>query len=250
MRKPALIALFVAGFLGGVVFVYSCGSSGGGGGGGTIASAASINVGKAISVLPYTITEPGLYYLTRNLSPPSGVADGIIVNADHVTIDLMGFAMDGNNSTAAGISMPGRKNVEIRNGTVRGFTTGIQDNAYGGRGHRILNMRVWSNSSWGIELGTTTHMVKDSMILYNGGGGVNIGSGSTLSGNTVFSNSGDGIVASTVSSVLGNNVYDNTGTGINLPAGESVVDGNVSLSNTTSNYACVGTCAVGINHMP
>jgi hypothetical protein len=45
--------------------------------------------GTPISSLPYTINAPGSYYVTRNLSAVSG--NGITINADDVTLDLMGF---------------------------------------------------------------------------------------------------------------------------------------------------------------
>ena len=45
-----------------------------------------------ISSLPISITESGSYYLTGNMSASD---DGIKVHADNVTIDLMGYAIDG-----------------------------------------------------------------------------------------------------------------------------------------------------------
>ena len=41
---------------------------------------------------PLTISEPGRYRLTGNLSPGAG-ADGIVIKADNVTLDLDGFAL-------------------------------------------------------------------------------------------------------------------------------------------------------------
>src|ERR1700733_13714764 len=45
-----------------------------------------------ISSLPFTISAPGSYYLTANLTV-TGTGNGIVVTADNVTIDLNGFAM-------------------------------------------------------------------------------------------------------------------------------------------------------------
>src|ERR1043165_9796506 len=47
-----------------------------------------------ISSLPYTIASSGSYYLTTNLTALSAV-DGIVINADNVTLDLSGFTMTG-----------------------------------------------------------------------------------------------------------------------------------------------------------
>ena len=84
--------------------------------------------GTKITSLPYTISTPGSYYLGGNLTY-AGDSDGITVNADNVTLDLMGFtlAYTGTGTTYYGIYMQGRKNVEIRNGTVRGWFTGVDE---------------------------------------------------------------------------------------------------------------------------
>jgi hypothetical protein len=58
-------------------------------------------VGTRITSLPYTITSPGFYYLTSNLSY-SGSSNGITVNSNDVTLDLMGFSISGPGSGAGG----------------------------------------------------------------------------------------------------------------------------------------------------
>ena len=54
--------------------------------------AAQDEVRTPISSLPYTISQPGSYYLTGNLDGSSG---GIDIIVDNVTLDLMGFTIDG-----------------------------------------------------------------------------------------------------------------------------------------------------------
>ncbi len=51
-------------------------------------------VGTKITSLPYTISSPGFYYLTGNLSY-TGSGNGITVSSDDVTLDLMGFRLSG-----------------------------------------------------------------------------------------------------------------------------------------------------------
>jgi hypothetical protein len=89
-------------------------------------------VGTKITSLPYTIEKPGFYYLGGNLQLTTFAhGAGITVNCSHVTIDLMGFKLSHENIngyyfTGTGISLNGREDVEIRNGTLMG----------GGEGHR------------------------------------------------------------------------------------------------------------------
>lgn len=73
----------------------------------------------------HVISQPGSYYLTGDIvRQPNKM--GILVAADHVTIDLGGFSLIGVNdnfhSTNIGISPSGaRTNLTVRNGTIRGW---------------------------------------------------------------------------------------------------------------------------------
>src|SRR5436189_118395 len=71
-----------------------------------------------ISSLPFTISEPGSYYLTTSLTGNPG---GITIAASAVILDLMGFQLVG--GTGAGITVPGvRTNIVVRNGFLRGWS--------------------------------------------------------------------------------------------------------------------------------
>ena len=52
-----------------------------------------------ISSLPYTISEPGSYYVTGNLS---STGHGIVIEASGVTVDLMGFSLTGDGISSSG----------------------------------------------------------------------------------------------------------------------------------------------------
>src|ERR1700733_12219713 len=64
----------------------------------TMRSLAQIEPRTPISSLPYTITEPGSYYVTTNLTGVSG-SDGITIIflpvIENVTVDLNGFTLTG-----------------------------------------------------------------------------------------------------------------------------------------------------------
>ncbi len=76
-----------------------------------------------------TINQPGAYSLIRNLS---STGDCLIVNADHVTIDLNGFVISGLGSVddsdqrvGTGISGSINLGLHIRNGTITGFGSAV-----------------------------------------------------------------------------------------------------------------------------
>ena len=92
------------------------------------------------------------------------------MNADNVTIDFGGFAITGPgmaSGTGHGIFIVGRKNVEIKNGTIRNFGyQGILENNFyrTTAGHMIEHMRVQDNvckSFSGIQLNCYSHIKHD-----------------------------------------------------------------------------------------
>ena len=80
-----------------------------------------------IAALPFTISASGSYYVTGNLTA-AGAASGITIATNDVTLDLGGFALTGGGSGTTGraIDVTGllRRNIYIRNGTVRGWSNG------------------------------------------------------------------------------------------------------------------------------
>jgi len=111
-------------------------------------------VGKEITSVPYHITESGMYYLSRNLTSVSTTASAIWVDADNVTLDLMGFTVSGPGKTgnsAVGINIYLHSGVEVRNGCITLFggdgvhCTGINC--------RIIGLRVINVGAAGISEG-------------------------------------------------------------------------------------------------
>jgi hypothetical protein len=172
----------------------------------------------------FIISESGSYYLTGDRLC-SG--NGIQVDANDVTIDLMGYTLKGTVSSVLGIHMSGRSNVEIRNGTVRDFSIGIHEGGINpGINHRIIAVRSIHNGSIGIYLKGSEHLVKDCTVSDNG---------TSYTGKYVF-----GIVTDEYCTVTDNKVHGNgisaTGDyvyGIKTYMG-SIVTGNTITNNGTS----------------
>ena len=198
-------------------------------------------VGTRINALPYTINKPGFYYLGKDLTT---TGNGITINVDDVTIDLMGFSLVGPGSgSVIGIDLPARSNVEIRNGTIRGFTDAgilcltagennrvinvrLHDNAIGihlvGSNHLIQNCNASNNSSRGIWTNGYSSMIIGNVSCNNGSTGIDCtGDGHNLIDNVVANNAGYGLNVSYVGPgpyrylFDRNNVYSNTGGNIN-----------------------------------
>ncbi len=170
--------------------------------------------GSTTPTLTYAIRNPGSYYLTGNRIAENG---GILIETDGVTIDLMGYTLTGSHSRTdqSGISMNGLKNIEIRNGTVKDFHWGIREQSTNGKHHRIINVRVMSNTFRGIELNGRGHLVKDCTVGDNGTDGIHVENACTVTGNTVCDNGSSGqsycsgIHAGNACVIVDNMVYDN-----------------------------------------
>jgi hypothetical protein len=223
---------------------------------------------------PVTLSEAGSYLLTGNLNV-SGGADAIEITADSVALDLNGFVIAAAGNAGTAIVLDGRTGVEIRGGTLRGFSQGITENS-NGRGHRVVDIRVLDMYSDGLFLQGSGHVVEGCSVIGNGTGpftggfGIVAGSNARVWGNIASLNGGDGIAGG--GSVRGNTAYGNGfvdeeyffayGTGIagghsavcentaylnvasGIEAGEATVCANAAYKNGTSQFAT----GIGIAH--
>lgn len=204
------------------------------------------------SDLPLTITEPNSYYLAENINFTDDANNAITIEANDVTIDLMGYTLKGPGSgTGYGIYMNGRSNMEIRNGTVRNFGShGIYEPDWeNGKGHRVISVRAVSNVDSGIYISGPGLLVKDCTAGGNGRDGIYAPDARcTMTGNTCYNNGRYGISAGTGSTVIGNIAYGNTSWGIFLGA-YCLVDQNTAYGNGASiNYG--DNCVIGLNVAP
>src|SRR5580765_118164 len=88
-----------------------------------------------ISTAPFTIDQPGSYYLTTNILV--GLSDGIDILASGVTLDLNGFTILSTAPILAGeaISFNGPlQNITIVNGFIQGNVTNNGSGTYSGAG--------------------------------------------------------------------------------------------------------------------
>lgn len=116
-------------------------------------SLAQVEPRTAITNVPYTITQPGSYYLTTNFAT---AGSGVIIQANRVTVDLMGFSLMGDNDAigygvwVSGQSANPRREVVIRGGSITGFDSGIYFEYV--QNGRVEEMAISGNVNQGVLL--------------------------------------------------------------------------------------------------
>ncbi len=198
-------------------------------------------VGTKITSLPYIINSPGFYYLSGNLTY-SGSSTAITISANDVTLDLMGFSLTKSGAATTYGIYSGGTNVEIRNGTVRGFYDGIILN--GGQS-RIINIRAVGNASHGFVVEGSGNQVRGCTTC-NTTRGIYM-AGGTITSCTASDNSVYGIYFRGPGCVLDNVVNNNTEYNFWFDSGahKVLVDRNAA-DGLATNYYKSGTTGVTI----
>ena len=204
-----------------------------------------------ISSVPYTIENSGSYYLTADLALARTDTSAIIIKADEVTLDLMGYSIVGPDvGTGSGILIDHCSNVEVRNGSVKDFGQhGIFNNDYYGEDSRIINIRAVSNKGTGIYLMGFGGLVQDCTAAENGNRGIETGKGCIIRGCSARNNAGYGIYAGHGNIVDKNNAYYNQNYGIRT-GNSCIISNNLALDNNGGYGISTGmACTVIYNNV-
>src|SRR5262245_41172917 len=127
-----------------------------------------------IDFLPFTITAPGDYILGSDLSTSD---QGIIINADNVTVNLNGNTItstshDPNNQFCA-VQSQSHTNITIQNGEITGFAYGvylaISDTYSQFSNSLIQNLDITDCTYRGIKVEGTGNVVRNNEIAHIGG---------------------------------------------------------------------------------
>jgi hypothetical protein len=101
----------------------------------TMKSLDQIEARTPISSAPFTISQPGSYYLTTNVSVSSG--DAITIATNGVALDLNGFTLSSTEASPTGNGIllnSGLRNITIANGFIQGGVTNDGTGVYSGSG--------------------------------------------------------------------------------------------------------------------
>jgi len=225
---------------------------------------------------PVTLSQPGNYRLTGNLTVADGDTSVIQIVSDSVTLDLNGFTISGPALCTAGPATTcpaigkgigvvadgdlntAPKGVKIHNGSVRGMGLGIKMtgdgsfvekvNAYrnAGGGITVAGSVVDSSASHNGQFGIIGTIVRGSSARGNLGDGILTDAGGLVTGNISSENGGYGIVVF-FGTASGNSMFVNKGSGLfaNCP---STVIGNTISSVDQHNIETTGNGCVVVNN--
>ena len=187
----------------------------------------------------FRITQPGSYYLTGNITGVIG-KHGIEIAASGVTIDLMGFDLQGvpgmGNFKGVIVTETDLTNIAVVNGSIRNWGGGGVDlGSFVSHNGRVENVNASGNNGAGILVGRNSQLTNCTAYLNNATGIAALLGGSTITNCTASSNAVHGILTDNGCTISHCTAYSSTGIGI--ITGQGCV-----ISNCT-----VGTCgAAGI----
>ncbi|MFO7871527.1 MAG: right-handed parallel beta-helix repeat-containing protein [Kiritimatiellia bacterium] len=207
----------------------------------TMKSMNDVEPRNLVTYLPYTITNPGSYYLASPLKG-TNASSGIIIGQSDVTLDLNGFSLNGVTGSVNGIEVSGEQhNITIHNGVIRGWgDNGIM--AANAHACKVADLDVGDNGLSGVVLGDNVRAMKCS-FGENMQDGLVVGDGATVESCKAFENHGNGIITGVGSHVTGCTSAMNWGDGIDVQM-YSVVRENIAAMNTNFGIAVNASCYV------
>ncbi|MDJ0613449.1 MAG: right-handed parallel beta-helix repeat-containing protein [Rhizobiaceae bacterium] len=183
-----------------------------------------------ITSVPTTITVQGVYCLKGDLNTNITSGNAITINTNNVTIDLNGWKLGGlaagAGTNARGISATNRKNIVIRNGSIRGFRYGIfilGTSSTSSSGHLVESVLADGNRLLGILIQGGNVKIINNSVINTGLSDI----GSQAVGISVTNGLGAYVAGNTVSGL------EETGniTGILITSGENIVVENNRILN-------------------
>lgn len=204
-----------------------------------------------IYVIPTNLTLSGSYYLTTNLTG-SANANGIIIAANDVTIDLAGFTVVGVASSFNGIIYgSGYSNAVIRNGGIKNWGSSGVDLSNGSHNyfdHLNISGCVSSGSGYGLSTGQYD-TVSYCTSVGNVGSGISAGYYNWLDHCTASGNGIHGFILNVDNQITDSMAMNNKSAGINLNGLGCMVSGCNCNANGASGIRISGGRSTIINNV-
>ncbi|MCA9292409.1 MAG: hypothetical protein KDA20_01195 [Phycisphaerales bacterium] len=186
----------------------------------------------------FIISAPGSYYLEGNILGEAGKT-GILVNADEVSIDLMGFSLEGVPGSLDGIGSTQLNvfNLTLRNGVIKTWgEDGVDLHTVGMLADQV---RSFDNALYGFRVFGAD--LRDCQAFNNNQAGIEFYEGSAV-GCTAIRNNGTGIKANLTCIVRDCVASYNGGNGIDAAA--AIVRNCMAIGNSSHGISVNGGCTV------
>jgi len=137
----------------------------------------------------YIISQSGSYYLSRDIV--TAKQEGISITATNVTLDLNGFRISRTSVGGSGITISAAEHCTVMNGTIEGFSNGINAAAGGSsRGANFKALRIIGCNLNGIIAGVYATVEDCTLMDGSGTAGLSVGEGGRVSRTTIVNYGG------------------------------------------------------------
>lgn len=190
-----------------------------------------------VAGFPVTISKPGSYRLSSNLTLPDTNTDGIVSTAGGVTLDLNGFSIIGP-AYCPGQNGGPEYACNLGNGNAVRFTDPGNSLSSAGVSYVVRNGRIFGAGGNGILV--ENGLVENMDIGFVGGAGIDMRSRTGIArNNQVRGSQLSGIVSYVVGGLIENNVVETNNSPV---SGKNAIVRNNRLT-TTSTWAAALNCS-------
>jgi hypothetical protein len=201
-----------------------------------------------ITSLPFVISAPGIYCLTGDLQAgalrsATGPKGAIEIAADFVTVDLNGRRIDMGWSdvwaSSAGVHAYGHHHLAVRNGTIRGGTSGVRLEI--GSDNIVEGIGAYGSTESGIDVSSSNSIIRDNRIDVIGGANPPSGIRSWGAGNSIINN--------TISTSAPVPAYGSGTVGVFSRGDQSAIVGNRILNMAVGSGGVMGIWTTGADQI-
>lgn len=198
--------------------------------------------------LPFTITNPGSYYLGQMLEVTSAT-HGIIISSENVKLDLNGFSLWGNSNGLNAIHIPHSNelhNISIANGVIAEWN-GWGINATNAEGVVVSDIKMFMNQVGGMQLGWNAN-VSDCDIAECGGPAIRVGDAGKIKDCKAMECNGPAFKTGHGSRITGSSAFHNYANGIEVMSYCQIKD-CLAVMNYTNGIVAMNSCLVMHNNV-
>jgi parallel beta-helix repeat protein len=196
--------------------------------------------GTQIINCPFTISTPGQYHISKDLTCPQRDVPAITVAADNVVVLFDGHTLDGAGTGLFGVLVAGSNDLVVGGGTVTRFLFGLAVESPSDdeptSGNRIVNITVTNALNQGIfVINSVQNQIINCTANGNGRVGILLGSDNTLISSTASQNVMSGIEIFGSNNTLRANETDGNGFNgifVDVEATGNLIQANRAANNT------------------